>query len=180
MATTTHSSKKAPARGDGAASLRQINAHAPESLVTYRVSVLAQVLGRLVDASVKQNLGLTARQWRVLVILNRIGTSPSGEVARMASFDHSQVSRVALELAQKGLITQENDPADRRRQILALTPAGVECLKTGVPASLERQSRFLARLTPDEYKTFCRVLDVIEDEAHQLLREMKADGVVPR
>ena len=31
--------------------------------------------------------------------MNRLGPSTSGDVARMASFDHSQVSRVAFELA---------------------------------------------------------------------------------
>src|SRR5690349_13878411 len=100
------------------ASAAQVAAHTPEKLITYRVSVLAQVLSRLVDASVRKELGLTSRQWRLLVVLNRLGTSPSGEVARMANFDHSQVSRVAFELAERGLITQTSDPGDRRKQIL--------------------------------------------------------------
>ncbi|MDM0025493.1 MarR family winged helix-turn-helix transcriptional regulator [Variovorax saccharolyticus] len=155
------------------ASVAQVAAHSPEALITYRVSVLAQALSRLVDASVQSSIGLTSRQWRCLVILNRLGTSPSGTVARMASFDHSQVSRVALELTEKGLITQVSDAGDRRKQILSLTPAGVECLRNGIPHSLQRQARLQARLEPAEYEIFCRALNVLQDEAQKMLEDVK-------
>ena len=155
------------AKGSGVkrrrATTAQVYAHSPEALITYRVSALAQALSRLVDASVQEVIGLTSRQWRFLVVLNRLGTSPSGAVARLANFDHSQVSRVALELTQKGLITQASDKGDRRKQILSLTPEGVECLRNGLPYSLERQARLQARLEPAEYANFCRVLDVLQD-----------------
>lgn len=158
--------------GNRRATLAQISAHVPEKLITYRVSVLAQTLSRLVDASVGRTLGLTTRQWRVLVILNRLGTSASGEVARVASYDHSQVSRVVVELADKGLVTQTNDPADRRRQILSLTREGIEVLRNGIPGSMERESRLRARLGTKQYEAFCQAVEALEDEAHALLREL--------
>ncbi len=164
----------APRKALRRASLAQVSAHSPEALITYRVSVLAQVLSRLVDASVQEVLGLTSRQWRVLVILNRLGTSPSGEVARMANFDNSQVSRVAFELAEKGLITQGSDPVDRRKQILSLTPAGIDHLRSGLPDSLEREARLRSRLSSAEYAAFIRALDVLEDEAEKLLGEIRS------
>jgi hypothetical protein len=36
----------------------------PEELITFRVSVLSQLLARMVDGSVSQELGLSSRQWR--------------------------------------------------------------------------------------------------------------------
>jgi|APAra7269097235_1048549.scaffolds.fasta_scaffold00113_66 DNA-binding MarR family transcriptional regulator len=170
MATIANTNKKPEARVKTSprASLAQLSGHAPEGLITYRVSVLAQQLSRLVDASVREALDLTSRQWRVLVILNRIGTTTSGEVARMAHFDHSQVSRVAFELAEKGLITQGSDAADRRKQMLALTPEGIDCLRNGVPASLEREKRLRSRLTASEYTSFCRALEMLGDEAQKM------------
>jgi DNA-binding MarR family transcriptional regulator len=142
-------------------------------LITYRVSALAQALARLVDASVSEVIGLTSRQWRFLVVLNQLGTSPSGAVARVANFDHSQVSRVASELTEKGLITQVGDQGDRRKQILSLTAEGIECLRKGVPYSLERQAKLQSRLGPAEYATFCHALDVLQDEAHEMLKQVK-------
>ncbi|HVR53825.1 MAG TPA: MarR family winged helix-turn-helix transcriptional regulator [Pseudorhodoferax sp.] len=156
------------------ASAAALRAHAPEQLITFRVSVLSQLLSRLVDVSVKDALGLTSRQWRVLVILNRLGPSSSGDVARMCSFDHSQVSRVAFELAEKGLVTQGHDSADRRRQVLSLTPASLALLGRGVPASLARQDRLRRRLGEEDYAALCRALEALTDEAQQMLNE--ADG----
>ncbi len=162
-----------PTRPVPRASRAQVASHAPEALITYRVSVLAQALSRLVDASVQARLGLSSRQWRVLVMLNRLGTATSGEVARSAHFDHSQVSRVAFELAQRGLIVQQDHAADRRKQMLTLTAAGIECLREGIPDSQHRQAQLKARLTDDEYETFCRALAVLGDEAGRLLSEVR-------
>lgn len=169
MATFDKANKRP--RAAAAASAAALRAHAPEQLITFRVSVLSQLLSRLVDVSVKDALGLTSRQWRVLVSLNRLGPSSSGDVARLCSFDHSQVSRVAFELAEKGLVTQGSDSADRRRQVLSLTPASLALLRQGVPASLARQDRLRQRLGEEDYAAFCRALDALTEEAQQMLDE---------
>ncbi|MNW21200.1 hypothetical protein D3C71_2219780 [compost metagenome] len=69
-----------------------------------------------------------------------------------------------------------NDPDDRRKQILTLTPDGIEQLRLGLPHSLEREARLRGRLTEDEYASFMKVLGVLEDEANNLLEEVKRGG----
>ncbi len=164
---TDNSRTVAPPRS----SPEQVATHEPEHLITFRVSVLAQLLSRTIDASVREDLDLTSRQWRVLVVLNRLGSATSGDVARMANFDQSQVSRVAQELMKKELLIQAPDAIDRRKQILTLTPAALECLARGIPASLERERRLRQRLSETEYASFCRALEVLGDEAHTILAE---------
>jgi DNA-binding MarR family transcriptional regulator len=156
------------------ASSAQLRAHAPEALITFRVSVLSQLLARLVDVSVKDALGLTSRQWRVLVSLNRLGPSSSGDVARMCSFDHSQVSRVAYELTELGLVRHDSAPDDRRKLVLSLTPAATTLLCQGIPASMERQARLRARLGDKDYEVFSRALEALTDEAQQMLAQKSA------
>lgn len=156
-----------------AADLRR---HAPETLITFRVSVLSQVLARLVDASVGQDLGLSSRQWRVLVVLNRLGPSTSGAVARMASLDHSQVSRASFELVEKGLVAQGDDEADRRRQVLSLTPAGIAVLRDGLGGSLERERRLRACLGDADYAALGRALAALTAEARAMLDERRNGG----
>lgn len=157
-------------------------AHRPETLITFRVQVLAQLLSRLVDASVRDALGLTSRQWRVLVILARVGPATSGEVARLAHFDHSQVSRVAFELVGLGLVEQIADAVDRRKQVLSLTAAGTDALRDGLPASLGREARLRSSLSGDDYRIFCKALDTLGDEAKRMAAEVaskkgrRADG----
>jgi DNA-binding MarR family transcriptional regulator len=89
----------------------------------------------------------------------------------MSNFDRSQVSRVAFDLSKKGLVTQVGDPADRRKQNLALTPAAIERLRNGAPVSLEREARLKSRLSAFEYATFVRALEALEDEARAMLGE---------
>ena len=157
------------------ASLEQLRRHTPEALITFRISVLSQMLSRLVDASVSQDLGLSSRQWRILVVLNRQGSMTSGEVARVASYDHSQVSRTAFELVSKGLIAQTDDAADRRRQVLSVTPTGIDVLRAGLVGSLERQERLRASLTREEYEILCRAITVLTEEARTMVAERKSE-----
>jgi DNA-binding MarR family transcriptional regulator len=161
------------------ASAAQLREHAPEGLITFRVSVLSQLLARLVDVSVKDALGLTSRQWRVLVSLNRLGPSSSGDVARMCSFDHSQVSRVAFELTELGLLEQGSAEGDRRKLVLSLTPAATALLRDGIPASMERQARLRARLGEKDYEAFSRALDALTDEAQRMLADRRETGGAP-
>ena len=144
-----------------AAALRR---HAPEELITFRVSVLSQLLARVVESSVSQDLGLSSRQWRLLVILNRLGPSTSGQVAAATHLDHSQVSRASYELTEKGLIAMATDSGDRRRQLLSATAAGIV-------GSMARQDRLRATLSDADYEAFGRVLTVLSDEAHAMLEE---------
>jgi DNA-binding MarR family transcriptional regulator len=155
------------------ATTEDLRRHAPETLITFRVSVLSQLLARLVDTSVGQDLGLSSRQWRVLVVLNRLGPSTSGAVARMASLDHSQVSRASFELAAKGLVAMGDDAADRRRQVLSVTPAGLAVLRDGLGGSLERERRLRACLGEADYAALGRALAALTAEARIMLEERR-------
>ncbi|MFM2150052.1 MAG: hypothetical protein RLZZ187_2358 [Pseudomonadota bacterium] len=158
------------------ATTEDLRRHAPETLITFRVSVLSQLLARLVDTSVGQDLGLSSRQWRVLVVLNRLGPSTSGAVARMASLDHSQVSRASFELAAKGLVAMGDDAADRRRQVLSVTPAGLAVLRDGLGGSLERERRLRACLGEEDYAALGRALAALTAEARIMLEERRGGG----
>lgn len=165
----THKSGVSASGANDMASDQDLELHAPQTLITYRVFMAAQAMSRLVDASVRSALGLTSRQWRILVVLNHLGTATSGEVARTAGFDHSQVSRVAAELTGLGLAQQRMDGTDRRKQLLSLTDSGVQFVRRGLPGSVQREHRLRSRLSDAEYETFCRALAVLTEEAQAML-----------
>jgi DNA-binding MarR family transcriptional regulator len=154
-------------------SVAALRRHEPQELITFRVSVLSQLLARVVESSVGQELGLSSRQWRVLVMLNRLGPATSGQVAVATRLDHSQVSRASYELVEKGLITMDNDQADRRRQRLSVTEAGVGVLRHGIVGSQLRQARLRARLSDAEYEALGRMLETLSDEAQQMLAQTR-------
>jgi DNA-binding MarR family transcriptional regulator len=145
--------------------------HDGETLITFRDSVLSHLLARVVESSVGRELGLSSRQWRLLVILNRLGPSTSGQVAAATHLDHSQVSRASYELAEKGLIAMDADTVDRLRQLFSATAGGIALLRQGIVGSMARQDRLRATLSDADYEAFGRVLAVLSDEAHAMLEE---------
>lgn len=159
--------------GSTRTSVAALRAHEPEALVTFRVSVLSQLLSRVVEGAVGTELGLSSRQWRVLVMLNRLGRATSGEVARATHLDHSQVSRASHELVDKGLLEMSDDPEDRRRQVLSVTDAGETVLRRGIVGSKARQARLRSRLSDEDYATFGRILSALTDEAQRMIDEQR-------
>lgn len=155
------------------ASAAALRRHEPEELITFRVSVLSQLLARVVEGAVSQELGLSSRQWRVLVMLNRMGPSTSGQVATATRLDHSQVSRASYELVDKGLIAMDSDQADRRRQRLSVTPVGVEVLRRGIVGSQARQARLRACLSEEEYRVLGKTLALLTTEATAMIEESR-------
>lgn len=147
--------------------------HAPEELLTFQVSVLSQILSRVVEGSVSKDLELSSRQWRVLVILNRIGPTTSGQVASATHLDHSQVSRASYELLEKGLISMSSDQGDRRKQLLSVSGQGSEILRRGIVGSQNRQARLRATMSEADYKVFSKVMTTLTNEANSMLREAK-------
>lgn len=156
-----------------AVSLAALRRHEPEELITFRVSVLSQLLARVVEGSVGQALGLSSRQWRVLVMLNRLGPTTSGQVAAATRLDHSQVSRASYELVDKGLIAMDSDQADRRRQRLSVTDAGVAVLRQGIVGSQDRQARLRGCVSDADYEAFGRVLAALSAEAQAMLDDAR-------
>jgi len=155
------------------ASLAALRRHEPEELITFRVSVLSQLLSRVVEGSVGRELGLSSRQWRVLVMLNRLGPTTSGQVAAATRFDHSQVSRASYELLDKGLIAMDGDPDDRRRQRLSVTPAGMAVLRRGIVGSAERQARLRGCLGEADYEAFRRIVGALSAQAQAMVDEAR-------
>ena len=84
--------------------------------------VLVQHLTRRADESLAA-FGLTSRQWLLLAVLSRFpGTSPTlTDAARVYGTSRQNVKQVALQLAARGYLRLEPDPADRRATRLVLT-----------------------------------------------------------
>lgn len=82
-----------------------------------------------------REFGVTEQQWRVLRALS---TKPQMEVAELARATFllgPSLSRILVDLDQRGLILREPDPADLRRWMISLSPSGVTLIDTVTPVS---------------------------------------------
>ena len=103
---------------------------------------------------------------RHVAVLAQIGTEGErsvGELARELGLSLPAASTLARELEQHGLLVRREDPADRRRTVVALAPA----TETPVRDWLARRSlpleRALASLTDAEQQALLKGLHALAD-----------------
>ncbi len=84
-------------------------------------------LSRTLSAQVRQELGegwFTMTHFRVLTHVRRTGGCSLGELAERRGVSLPTMSKMVTSLVDKGLLTREPDPANRRAVIITLTDAG--------------------------------------------------------
>src|SRR5919199_872819 len=72
----------------------------------------------------KSDADLTDGQYSVLAILDRLGPKTPGEIAAIERVQPPSMTRTVAALAELGLGTRTEHPADRRQVLVALTEAG--------------------------------------------------------
>jgi DNA-binding MarR family transcriptional regulator len=83
--------------------------------------VLTQHLGRRADEALVP-FGLTSRQWLLLAVLSRSVQAPTlSEAASAYGTSRQNVKQIALQLAARGYLRLEQDPADARATRVVLT-----------------------------------------------------------
>jgi len=117
------------------------------------------------DLRLQQDRDLSPAQGFVLEVLRERGAMPLGALALATATDPSSVSVVVQKLHDKGLVTKVPDPADRRRQVVALTRDGeraregaptpaqvrlIERLESLAPGDRDRLADLLERVAPPE------------------------------
>ena len=150
-----------PERPDPYACARQTLAMLP--------SLRQWVSGRVQEAGACE--GISLRQVAALRGIQEGVTSP-GDLARLWRVTPAVITGILDRLERRGLVRREPDPADRRRQRLALSPAGeqigqnVDHLLTGALA--ER----LATRSCDELAELQRSLQLLD----RVFRELGAEA----
>ncbi|MEV8550610.1 MarR family transcriptional regulator [Streptomyces glaucescens] len=106
-----------------------------------------------------------AHKWHfaVLVALAEAGAASQAELSRRTGIYRSDMVAVLNELADAHCIRRDPDPADRRRNVITLTPAGRRRLERLDTLITEAQRELLAPLTADEQVQLTRLLTVLTD-----------------
>ena len=94
--------------------------------------------------------GINGRELAVLLAIDSQAPLSQQEAARRLGVDRTTMVALIDELEGKQLVQRRQDLADRRKNVVALTPAGRSTLRKAGKASDEAERRFLAPLTGDE------------------------------
>lgn len=118
-------------------------------------------LHRLSSAVLKQfetslaETGVTAAQWKVMLVLYRADATTTFSVANFIDVDPGSVTRVVERLVTKGLVARTPSADDRRSIALALTPKGHALLEEHLlPIADAQDDDWLASLSLAEVLVF--------------------------
>jgi DNA-binding MarR family transcriptional regulator len=139
-----------------------------ERFVPYRLSVLSNTVSRAIARIYAERFDLTIPEWRVMAQLGRHGRLSASEIVGLTAMDKVRVSRAVARLSAAGRIAAMADAADRRRQLLALAPAGRRIYRQIVPLALEREALLLEVLDAGERAQLDRLLSKLQDQAGRL------------
>ncbi len=102
--------------------------------------------------------GLTPPQFAALVKIRDFGTVSQNRLGRSVAMDPATSQGVTQRLLAKGLIKRRDDPEDRRRTLLSLTPEGESVVERLIPLGKQVTAETLDPLTTEEQETFLALL----------------------
>jgi DNA-binding MarR family transcriptional regulator len=105
--------------------------------------------------------GVTGRQVAVLIAIDDRVPLSQQEVAGRLGVDRTTMVSLIDELEAVQLVQRRPDPADRRRNVVALTPDGRATLDGASRASRDAERRFLGALPGPEAAALRRTLRAV-------------------
>jgi DNA-binding MarR family transcriptional regulator len=107
--------------------------------------------------------GARGYHYRLLAALAEFGPASQAQLGRRTDMDRSDVVAALNELAARGLVQRSPDPADRRRNVVSITPAGHAHLDRLEELLTRVQAELLAPLSPAERTKLTRLLARVVD-----------------
>jgi DNA-binding MarR family transcriptional regulator len=115
--------------------------------------------------------GSRSYHYRLLAALEEFGPSSQAQLGRHTRMDRSDIVAALNDLAARGLVQRSPDPADRRRNVVSITPAGVAHLDRLEELLAGVQAELLAPLSPAERAELARLLTrVVEHHSRSAAR----------
>ncbi|WP_280336607.1 MarR family winged helix-turn-helix transcriptional regulator [Nocardia wallacei] len=133
------------------------------ALPTRLVNLAAIASNRLTDQALA---GTGARRYHfaMLAALEEFGPATQADLGRCTGIDRSDVVAVVNSLAEAGCVDRRPDPDDGRRNIVSITPAGIDYLAKLDALLAEAQAQLLRALSATERDELVRLLTAIIDD----------------
>lgn len=112
---------------------------------------------RILDAHLESE-GVTAAQFKVLVIVTQLALDTPAEMCRCLGLDSGSMTRMLDRLEQKALIRRQRCPQDRRQVRLVLTAEGQRLADRLPEVGAKAMNELVGVLEADELSTLERLL----------------------
>jgi len=116
---------------------------------TWLISQVAAHAHRLLSGTFAA-AGSRGYHYRLLAALEESGPASQASLGRRSGIDRSDVVAALNELGARGMVERTPDPADHRRNVVTITPAGAASLQRLERLVAGVQDELLAPLSPQE------------------------------
>ncbi len=106
-------------------------------------------------------LNISVPQFRVLTFLERRPGGSLSDVAERVGLSLPAMSRLIDGLVDRGLLTREDSPEDRRRVSLRMTEAGRDLVRTARQGALTQLAEVLEQLGPKEKGQVVAAMEIL-------------------
>ena len=137
-----------------APAFRQIRRSLPIALLRARETVMGPLRDMLASS------GVNEQKWRVLRVLQEKGPLELSQVAAEAVLLLSSLTRMVGPMVEEGLISRTTPPEDRRKTVVAITPAGLALVNAHAGQSAAILGRIETEFGHDRLE---QLLDLLED-----------------
>jgi DNA-binding MarR family transcriptional regulator len=153
--------------------------HVLESLITYRLTRIADTLVRAASQVYRAQHDVTLTELRLLATIGRHQPLAVNEASRLTGIDKAWVSRSLAALVKRKLVVRQRHPSDSRIVLLSLTHMGKTKVQRIVPLAVARNERLLAALSERKRTIVNEILDHLQLQVETLLAQPDADDGHP-
>ena len=132
-----------------------------EAFLPSALNRAAEAAGRGFQAVYKARYGMLRTEWRVLAHLGRYGEMTARDICSRADLHKTKVSRAVKALETRRFLSRRTVEADRRQEVLALTPAGAAAYRLLAAEARAYDAALAARLQPEDLAALHRVLHAL-------------------
>jgi len=123
---------------------------------------LASKMAKMADQVLVESLDLTFSQRQVLATLRQHPLFSQSQIAEAMGVTPAVVTRQALALVDKKLLTQERSQVNRRQNLIALTKTGEQAADRGNDELARQFKRPMGLLRGGDQALFERCLDLLD------------------
>jgi DNA-binding MarR family transcriptional regulator len=142
-----------------------------QRLASYRLHKLARLSDRFIDLRYRRKFGLRTPEVGIMAVVGASSPVSFKVTCIETDLEKSKVSRIVVQLLDKGLLKKHEDPVDQRSFHLTLTSAGKRLYSAMYADAVARNEQWLAVLPKKQRTQFLASLDSLILHSQRLLDE---------
>jgi MarR family transcriptional regulator for hemolysin len=142
-----------------------------ENSVGTAIFLASKSLERAAEYRIKNELGLTSSQWKVILALNFFDGISQKELAGKIYIDGSTLVPVIDKMEEGGLVERKPDPNDRRNNMMFLTKKSESVVDSIINILFQLRKEFYKGIAQKEQEKVRTILRKIIDNADTTLNK---------